>query len=177
MNKKCSECDYSSSCRSNLSRHSKSKHKGVRHSCSECDYSSSCRSNLLKHSKAKHQGVSYSCSECDFNASYKGDLLRHSKSRHKGVVNQNDNTKNNFVRHSESMHKERKSKTKGIKYSCDQCDFEAPEKSHISFHVKYIHEGLTYPCPLYPSCEYRASLKNDLEKHMGSIHRIKHEAA
>ena len=96
MNNKCSECDYSSSCRSNLLRHSRSKHKGVRYSCSECDYSAAYKENLLRHSKAKHQGVKYSCSECAFSASYKGALLKHSKSIHEGA-----------------------------KYSCSECDFSS----------------------------------------------------
>ena len=114
------------------------------------------KENLKRHSKSKHEGVKYAFSECDYEASYKENLKRHSKSKHDPVnptppeskieeCNSGDfglKEKRNLLKPKKTIQKSR-----GIKYSCDQCDFEAPEKSHIYIHVKYIHEGVRrYPC-------------------------------
>ena len=39
----------------------------------------------------------------------------------------------------------------GIKHNCDQCDFQASEKSNLRVHIKSKHDGTKYPCD---QCDY-----------------------
>ena len=50
--------------------------------CNQCDYTSSCASNLRRHLKT-HIGMSHKCNQCDYASSYASDLRRHMK-RHNG---------------------------------------------------------------------------------------------
>ena len=78
----CSQCNYKTGDRSNLFRHIKSIHKGVKYPCTQCDYKATVKNHLLRHIKSTHEGVKFTCVQCDYKATQKGHLLTHIKSRH-----------------------------------------------------------------------------------------------
>ena len=45
--------------------------------------------------------------------------------------------------------------------------FQATQKGILQKHIKSIHEGQKFPCPL---CEYKATEKGSLQKHIKSVH-------
>ena len=55
----------------------------------------------------------------------------------------------------------------GVKFKCNQCDYEASQRSNLSLHIQHKHEGIEYFCT---ECEYRAPYKHELKKH----HQLKH---
>ena len=64
-------------------------------------------------------------------------------------------------RHKASTHE-------GVRYLCDQCDYQATQPGNLKKHKTKVHEGLRYPCDqcnIYP-------LKNSesLRKHKASVH-------
>ena len=50
---------------------------------------------------------------------------------------------------------------KGVRYSCDQCEYAAPSTSSLKKHIGNIHEG--YPCG---DCDYVATLAKCLKRHI-----------
>ena len=78
-----------------------------------------------------------------------------------------------------------KSKHEGVKYSCDQCDYQATQKTNnlirhgqskhdgvkysCSTHKKSKHMGVKHPCD---QCSYEASQKGHLSRHTKSKHEI-----
>ena len=61
-----------------------------------------------------------------------------------------------------------RSKHKGVKYSCDRCEYQATEKGDLKKHKQAIHEGIKYPCN---ECEYQATWQRCLKKHKQSQHK------
>ena len=66
----------------------------------------------------------------------------------------------NLQRHIQSQHE-------GIKYPCDQCDYQATEKNGLQKHNKSKHEGINYICD---KCNYQATKLGDLRRHIQSKH-------
>ena len=64
------------------------------------------------------------------------------------------------LRHTRSIHK-------GVKLSCDQCDYKATQKGNLLKHIKAIHEGIKFSCD---QCSYMATRKGSLFRHIKSIH-------
>ena len=58
----------------------------------------------------KHTGFKFPCHICKYKATLKGDLLRHKRSIHEG-----------------------------LRFTCDQCDFEGKQKTEDTF-VDRFHE-------------------------------------
>ena len=44
----------------------------------------------------------------------------------------------------------------GIKYECDQCDYQAAQQTNLKTHTMSVHEGSKYQCDL---CEFKATQK------------------
>ena len=65
----CDSCNYKTTKASDLRKHIKSMHEGVKYPCNQCQYQSSNLSNLYKHIKSIHEGVKYPCDQCSFKAS------------------------------------------------------------------------------------------------------------
>lgn len=67
-----------------------------------------------------------------------------------------------MLRHYRSIHE-------GIKYPCNQCDFQAAGLSNIQKHIciQYKHEGVKYPCN---ECDFQATTKSSLQRHKQSKH-------
>ena len=56
-------------------------------------------------------------------------------------------------------------KQKGVRYSCDQCEYAAPSTSSLKKHIGNIHEG--YLCG---DCDYVATLAKYLKRHIRHKH-------
>ena len=63
----CQQCDYKATQQSDLNRHVKAIHDGVRNPCQQCEAFD--LSTLNRHVKSKHEGVRYHCQLCDYKAS------------------------------------------------------------------------------------------------------------
>jgi hypothetical protein len=57
----------------------------------------------------------------------------------------------------------------GIKYSCEQCDFQATKKSKLTKHQQSVHIGITHPCQ---ECEQQFTLTNSFTSHQKSMNII-----
>ena len=55
----------------------------------------------------------------------------------------------------------------GKKYPCDECDFQATQKSNLTKHHQSVHMGKKYPCG---ECCYQATETGSLNQHMLAIH-------
>ena len=44
------------------------------------------------------------------------------------------------------MKKHIQSKHEGIKYPCNQCDYQATKQGSLQTHIQSKHEGIKYPC-------------------------------
>ena len=78
----CDSCNYKTTKASDLRKHIKSMHEGVKYPCNQCQYQSSNLSNLYKHIKSIHEGVKYPCDQCSFKATQMIHLKGHIKSNH-----------------------------------------------------------------------------------------------
>ena len=51
-----------------------------------------------------------------------------------------------------------KSKQKGDKFPCAQCNYKATQKGNLLTHIKSIHEGVKFPCAQH---SYKATRKGE----------------
>ena len=61
-----------------------------------------------------------------------------------------------------------RSKHDGVKYSYDQCNYQATRQSHLQRHIQAQHECIRYPCN---QCDYQARRQSNLQTHIQSIHK------
>ena len=66
----------------------------------------------------------------------------------------------NLKRHVQAAHEH-------IKYSCNQCDYQATQKGHVKTHIQSVHEKIKYSCN---QCDYQATEKGSLKRHIQSVH-------
>ena len=55
----------------------------------------------------------------------------------------------------------------GVKYACNQCDFQATRQDNLTTHIQSIHEGIKYACN---QCNYQASTQSNLTAHTKRKH-------
>ena len=79
----CPQCNAVFKHRSNMLRHVRYKHKGVKYPCSQCDFRATQHSDLKLHIESVHKGVKYPCSYCDYKATDQYNLKRHIRLKHK----------------------------------------------------------------------------------------------
>ena len=53
------------------------------------------------------------------------------------------------------------------KYSCESCDYQTGNRSHLNTHVEGVHEGVCYSCS---HCGTKFSQKGSLKKHVEGVH-------
>ena len=58
-------------------------------------------------------------------------------------------------------------KHEGIKYPCNQCDYQATQQRLLQTHIQSVHEGIKYPCN---QCDHQATQKSDLKRHKKTRH-------
>ena len=59
------------------------------------------------------------------------------------------------------------SKHEGVKYDCDKCDYQAIRHDHLTRHIKSKHEGVRYACDW---CSFQSTRKDHLTRHIQSKH-------
>ena len=124
---------------------SEQKYEVVEYPCHICNFTSTHKHDLLKHLKSKHLSIQmYYCYHCDYKSRDKGDLLTHTKSKHKRV----GSYMNTKIEHKEG-----------------RLDPKATEKQTIfsKLPLQVKRDRVIYPCD---QCEYRATKKNLLSKHL-----------
>ena len=141
--------------------------------CESCEYQTTRRGNLVRHTQKMHEGNKYHCVTCDFQTTSSGSLRIHNQSKHgekrKGrrykcdMCNYQTTDRKNMRRHKQSKHE-------GKKYNCDSCDHQATYIGNLTRHKLAMHEGIKYPCEL---CDYQATGIDTLYKHRVSIHEEK----
>ena len=52
-------------------------------------------------------------------------------------------------------------------FSCDQCDKQYRNFSHLNRHKQSIHDAIKYPCD---QCNYKATQSTNLQQHILSVH-------
>ena len=107
----------------------------------------------------------YECEQCNKTFSRRG-LDYHIQSFHQGVRYACDQCDYQATLQS-SLTKHIQSKHEGIKYTCDQCDYQATRQDHLAVHIKTKHEGVNYTCNL---CDYSASWPQNLTRHKRRSH-------
>ena len=55
----------------------------------------------------------------------------------------------------------------GVKYACDQCEYQASWQGNLKKHIDLKHEGVKYACD---QCDYQATQKGSLKAHIDSKH-------
>ena len=60
-----------------------------------------------------------------------------------------------------------KSKHEGVRYGCNQCDYQATKQGSLTIHIQSIHNGVKYACN---KCDYQAKQQSHLTVHIQSVH-------
>lgn len=105
-NLKCDKCSYRTKFRSNLNRHVREIHSGVRHKCSKCDKTFKGKHDAKMHELYGHTS-GLQCKECDKKFSSVSGLRNHVKIKHK----------------------------KSTLYQCKHCEMKFYYKSHYLGHI------------------------------------------
>ena len=59
------------------------------------------------------------------------------------------------------------SKSRNEAFDCDQCGYQATQKSSLKIHIQSIHEGVKYPCNEY---DYQSTRPGNLKNHIQAKH-------
>lgn len=187
----CEICNYKSQFKQNLSRHMKvhnddggrrKKKKSkksmtpehVMHECDVCDYQSKYKQNLKRH-QTIHLRVQLSekehiCDKCGkvFKSKFANKL--HVKTFHEKSFTfrcptcmKGFNQRRHYIGHLASHHTI-------LKEKCDICPAVFAYKSNLQEHVKSIHQGVVYNCPV-DSCSAQFTSASALRDHRRAIHR------
>ena len=109
----CAECDYQTTNKYNIKKHTEGQHEGIKYPCTECPYTASQTVNLRKHLLTKHDVARYNCTQCKYQATEETLLEKHTKKKHSN-------------------------RRKGD-YSCDSCDYKGGAASSLWYHMKFKH--------------------------------------
>ena len=60
------------------------------------------------------------------------------------------------------------SQHEGIKYACDQCDYQATTQGNLRVHIQSKHEGIKYACD---QCDQQFTKQRSLNTHIQSKHQ------
>ena len=60
-----------------------------------------------------------------------------------------------------------RSKHEGVRFPCNQCDFQGSTPGHLKYHIESRHEGIKYLCN---HCDYQATNQSSLRGHTAAKH-------
>ena len=115
-----------------MKKHQQSEHEGIRFPCTQCDYVGKQHIYRRRHIENEHENVTIVCKKCGFKAIGRKGLKRHQR-----------------VEHWE-------------KRSCDQCEYQATDKSLLKEHTEKKHQGIRYPCTF---CTLEMASLTNLKNH------------
>ena len=78
----CPVCGKEFSKKSNMLKHRRSTHEGVKFPCPHCDYQATEKGSLQRHVQSKHEGIKYPCNKCDYQATQQCHLQTHIVAKH-----------------------------------------------------------------------------------------------
>ena len=167
----CKFCSKVFSKLSNLNRHMKVAHQGLRFQCLVCTKKFTCKESLSLHSKVFHEGLR--CSTCSLLFDTRDDLTAHQDGQCTGEKARQEAVKcekcgktysrlSNLNRHMRMAHK-------GMIYSCEFCSRGYRSKDGLLEHQRNIHS--LYKCS---KCDTICESEMELKNHMESIHSEKY---
>ena len=169
-NFQCNHCDYKTTAKDYLRKHTNAIHEGVTYPCDKCDYRATQTGSLMQHKQSVHEKIRYACDSCDYQAARQYRLQCHILEKHEGMkysCNQCDyvaTTKGRLNNHKKGIHD-------GISYSCNQCDFRNVRESELKRHQDMVHLGLRFHCA-WEGCDFSSADKSRLKKHNAKEHTI-----
>ena len=136
----CDQCDFQTK-KKHLRNHIRSKHEGIKYLCSECDFQTSQKGNLTFHKRAKHEGVRFKCDQCGLLSTQKDSLNRHIIAKHSGDERQIYSCDQCDFRafHNKTIGKHTKSVHGGDWIKCDICDFRSTNENTVKKHKDSKH--------------------------------------
>jgi len=78
----CGKCEKQFSIISNLNRHSRSAHEGIRYPCNKCNQTFTLNATLKIHIQSIHEGQKFPCDVCHQVYAHKSKLSTHKKMKH-----------------------------------------------------------------------------------------------
>mmetsp|Transcript_5661 Transcript_5661/g.15131 ORF Transcript_5661/g.15131 Transcript_5661/m.15131 type:complete len:256 (+) Transcript_5661:63-830(+) len=139
----CHMCRHVFARRSNLNKHLKQVHEGVRpHGCEQCGLRFGQKASLSKHISVVHDKIKgYHCTQCNASFGQSGDLNVHVRTVHE----------------------------KQRPHSCEQCGASFGLRSHLLKHCRVVHLNLRpHICA---HCSMSFAEHNDLRRHAWKIHK------
>ena len=106
----------------------------------------SLQETIRLHKESVHMKVLYSCKKCTYQATQRTHLRTHEKSIHEGIKHQCKVCKAEFTQkthlktHVEGVHIQEK------KFACDSCTFKTHATKNLKSHINAIHQNIKYPC-------------------------------
>ena len=163
---KCTFCEKLYSSRERLGRHVRGHHLGMS-CCQICQKNLSCSLSLKNHMESFHAQDVIQCGMCDFRTKSKVHATKHKAEKHNGIKY----TCNECDYESEVLDELRNhqngNKHQGMKYKCHSCKYRATLQSNLKIHFQAMHEGKTYKCDV---CDFRASTPRTVGWHK----KVKH---
>ena len=158
----CSKCVYQSNKKQSIQQHIEAQHLGIRYSCDLCDYKTNIKQNLMKHLSTTE--MPNKCDQCCFSSSNKRCLKIHKTKKH---LAKHQGTKDScYVCGKTTSRKYLETHIAqqylGIRFGCDNCDYQASSKICLKLHVNQRHLGIRYGCN---KCDHKAITKAGLKLH------------
>ena len=182
----CNQCSYTTSCKSNLSRHKRNKHTDKNTlsylTCSDCDYKAVDKDAIKKHYNRKHESNPYKffCDMCNHVSKTGNDLNRHIRDMHeeyKGQVFKCEICSYQTYRKGTIVsHMQKKHKLGEIKQRCtyENCTWStaSTEPSWLRLHITRCHQSNEAKCFECDECSYKTLTKSSLKVHKALKHNI-----
>ena len=154
------DCNFRSKYITNLCRHERSQHRGVKFQCDQCAFTAKQRTEVLVHSNAEHDGIVYSCESCDFKTRWKSFFKKHQIEKH--------GASSSFSKRQAPYFRVRKNSSYELTNSCPRCDFTSEYINSMNYHVSKTQTGKVFNCDL---CDYKNCLERGLRKHKVRVHQ------
>ena len=55
----------------------------------------------------------------------------------------------------------------GVKFPCDDCEFNGTTRQNLERHIQSVHKGIKIPCDL---CDYKFTQISNLNRHKKNRH-------
>lgn len=122
---KCSQCEFKTRFKWNLSAHKRKHMPEKEHKCLECSYVTSYRHNLIKHQR-QHNNALFKCDKCTFTTKFEGHIYRHMSKIHNELMYEGHKCSFcdfcTIVKWRLNIHLQRSKQSEALK--CDFCGFE-----------------------------------------------------
>ena len=110
-------------------------------------------------------GSKFQCPQCDKLFSHNTSVHAHIRSVHEGVKYACNQCDYQATRQGLTIHIQ--SVHKGFRYACNQCDYQASSQSNLTLHIQSQHLGIKYACN---QCDYQTTQQSHLKSHKKRKH-------